>query len=56
MTDPNTSILKSGALEQSNVDISKEMTDLMMTQRSYQFNSRTISMSDQMAGLVNQLR
>ena len=56
MTNPNASLLKSGALEQSNVDISKEMTDLMMTQRSYQFNSRTISMSDQMAGLVNQLR
>lgn len=52
----NESLLKSGALEMSNVDISKEMSDLIMTQRSYQFNARTISMSDQMSGLVNQLR
>lgn len=54
--EPNTDLLKSGALEQSNVDISKQMTDMMMTQRSYQFNSRTISMGDQMMGLINQLR
>lgn len=55
-TNPNDTLVKSGALEQSNVDISKEMTDLIITQRSYQFNARTISMSDQMMGLVNQLR
>ncbi|WP_099159428.1 flagellar hook-basal body protein [Virgibacillus ndiopensis] len=55
-TNPNSDKLKSGALESSNVDISKQMTDLITTQRSYQFNARTISMSDQMMGLVNQLR
>lgn len=55
-TNPNDTLVKSGALEHSNVDISKEMTDLIITQRSYQFNARTISMSDQMMGLVNQLR
>ncbi|WP_404455795.1 flagellar hook-basal body protein [Virgibacillus necropolis] len=55
-TNQNDTLLKSGALEQSNVDISKEMTDLIMAQRSYQFNAKTISMSDQMMGLVNQLR
>ncbi|WP_067728575.1 flagellar hook-basal body protein [Oceanobacillus damuensis] len=55
-TDPNADILQNGALEQSNVDISQQMADLILTQRSYQFNSRTISMGDQMAGLVNQLR
>ncbi|MGM8211394.1 flagellar hook-basal body protein [Virgibacillus sp. W0430] len=54
--DPATEILKSGALEQSNVDLAKQMTELLMTQRSYQFNARTISMGDQMQGLVNQLR
>lgn len=52
----NTNVLKSSALEQSNVDISKQMTDMMMAQRSYQFNARTISMGDQMSGLINQLR
>ncbi|SFB26858.1 flagellar basal-body rod protein FlgG [Lentibacillus halodurans] len=54
--DPGTEVLRSGALEQSNVDLSQQMTDMMNTQRSYQFNARTISMSDQMMGLVNQLR
>ena len=49
-------IVKSGALEHSNVDLSKEMTDMLATQRSYQFNARTISMGDQMLGLINQLR
>lgn len=48
--------LKIGALEASNVNIAKEMTDMTMTQRSYQFNARTISMNDQMQGLINQLR
>ncbi|MFD1852152.1 flagellar hook-basal body protein [Oceanobacillus bengalensis] len=52
----NGALLQSNALEQSNVDLSKEMTELIMTQRSYQFNSRTISMGDQMMGLVNSLR
>lgn len=54
--DANQIQLKSGALESSNVDTGKEMTDMVMAQRSYQFNARTISMSDQMNGLINQLR
>lgn len=49
-------MLKSGALEQSNVDIAEQMSELILTQRSYQFNARTISTSDQMMGLINQLR
>lgn len=44
------------ALEQSNVDLSTEMSDLMLTQRSYQFNAKSISISDQMMGLVNGIR
>ncbi|WP_100009919.1 flagellar hook-basal body protein [Lentibacillus sediminis] len=49
-------LLQSGVLETSNVDIGKQMTDLINAQRSYQFQARTISMGDQMMGLVNQLR
>ncbi|AUJ24025.1 flagellar hook-basal body protein [Virgibacillus dokdonensis] len=49
-------MLESGKLEASNVNMSKEMSDLIMTQRAYQFNARTISMGDQMSGLINQLR
>ncbi|MDH6598750.1 flagellar hook-basal body protein [Bacillus aerius] len=48
--------LQQGALETSNVDMSKELTDLMTTQRSYQMNSRTITMGDQMLGLINTIR
>ena len=45
-----------GTLEASNVDVSKEMTDLIAAQRSYQFNSRAIMIADQMLGLINGIR
>jgi flagellar basal-body rod protein FlgG len=48
--------VQQGALESSNVDISKEMTEMIQTQRSYQFNARSLTMADQMMGLVNGLR
>lgn len=48
--------LENGVIEASNVDTSKEMSDLIQTQRSYQFNARTVSMADQMMGLVNSIR
>ncbi|MEL3970692.1 flagellar hook-basal body protein [Rossellomorea oryzaecorticis] len=44
------------SLESSNVDIGKEMTDMLNVQRSYQFQSRSISLADQMMGLVNGIR
>jgi len=48
--------IQNGSLEQSNVDISKEMTDLITAQRSYQFQSRAITLADQMLGLINGIR
>ena len=48
--------IEQGALEQSNVDLSKEMTDLIQVQRSYQFQARSINMADQMMGLINGIR
>ncbi|GIN97642.1 flagellar basal-body rod protein FlgG [Siminovitchia terrae] len=48
--------LQQGVLETSNVDIGKEMTDLMASQRSIQFQSRSITLADQMMGLVNGIR
>lgn len=48
--------IRQGALEGSNVDYQKEMTDLINVQRSYQFNSRSVSIADQMLGLVNNIR
>ncbi|HZG59495.1 MAG TPA: flagellar hook-basal body protein [Anoxybacillus sp.] len=48
--------LQQAALEQSNVDLVTEMTDMLMTQRSYQMNAKSISLSDQMMGLINGIR
>jgi flagellar basal-body rod protein FlgG len=48
--------LQQGALETSNVDLTKEMTDLLISQRSYQMNAKSISMGDQMMGLINGVR
>lgn len=45
-----------GMLESSNVDLSKEMTELITAQRQYQFQSRAITMADQMGGLINGIR
>lgn len=48
--------IQQGVLEQSNVDLSKEMTDMINVQRGIQFHSRSISIADQMLGLVNGIR
>lgn len=49
-------LLRSNALERSNVDLTEQMTEMLLAQRSYQMNARTITMGDQMLGLINQLR
>lgn len=48
--------LAGGALEMSNVRMEKEMTDLITAQRSYQFNARSVTIADQMLGLINSIR
>lgn len=53
---PAESSVRQGYIEASNVDLGKEMTDLIAAQRSYQFNARSVTMADQMMGLVNSLR
>ena len=37
-----------GSLEMSNVDLAEQFTDMIVTQRGFQANSRTITTSDQM--------
>ncbi|MGI9859995.1 flagellar hook-basal body complex protein [Moorella naiadis] len=44
---PNTTIIPS-ALEMSNVDLAQEFTDMIITERGFQANARTITTSDQM--------
>ncbi len=41
-------IVNSGFLEQSNVDISQEFTDLIVTQRGFQANTRVVTTVDEM--------
>ncbi|MEK4496964.1 flagellar hook-basal body protein [Ureibacillus sp. FSL W8-0352] len=48
--------LENQKLEMSNVNLTKEMTNLLQAQRSYQFNSRAITIADQMLGLINGIR
>jgi len=48
--------LMQGYLEQSNVEIGKEMSELMIVQRAYQMSARALSSSDQMMGMANGLR
>lgn len=40
--------INSGALESSNVDLAKEFTEMITSQRAYQSNARVISTSDEM--------
>lgn len=48
--------IKQGFLEISNVDISKEMTDLIMAQRAFELNSRGLKTADEMMNIANNLR
>jgi flagellar basal-body rod protein FlgG len=45
-----------GALEQSNVDMAKEMALMVSTQRAYQMNSTAIQTESQMMSIANELR
>ncbi|MCQ6561901.1 flagellar hook-basal body protein [Paenibacillus mendelii] len=48
--------IRQGYLEQSNVNLANEMTELINVQRAYQLSSRALSSSDTMLGLANSLR
>lgn len=45
-----------GFLEQSNVDLTEQLTDMMRAQRAYQVASRLVTISDEMEGMANNLR
>ncbi len=48
--------ISSGVLEGSNVDLSKEFTDMITTQRGFQANSKVITTSDEMLQLLKALK
>ena len=57
MTGGATSSLMSGYLEASNVDLAKEFSEMITTQRGFQANSKIITVSDEiLSELVNMKR
>ncbi len=53
-SEGNFGALRSGALEESNVDLTAELVNMMTAQRAYQANAQTIKTQDQvMSTLVN---
>jgi flagellar basal-body rod protein FlgG len=51
-----TAKIHQGALEESNVDMAKEMALMVSTQRDYQLSSTAIQTESQMMSIANQLR
>lgn len=45
-----------GFIEQSNVDVVKEMVDMIVTQRAYELNSKTVQTADDMLSIASSLK
>ncbi len=45
-----------GFLEQSNVDVVQEMVDMIVTQRTYELNSKAVQTADDMLGIASNLK
>ena len=54
--DGNFGGLRSGALEESNVDLTAELVNMMTAQRAYQANAQTIKTQDQVMSTIVNLR
>lgn len=54
--DENFGVIKQGYIENSNVDVVKEITDLITAQRAYEMNSKVIQASDEMMATTSNLR
>lgn len=52
----NFATIRQGAVENSNVNVVEEITNLITAQRAYELNSQVISTSDEMMGTITQLR
>jgi flagellar basal-body rod protein FlgG len=53
---PRTTVLHSGVLESSNVDLAEAMTQLMDAQRSFELASKAITMTDQVQEIANGIK
>ena len=45
-----------GYIENSNVDMGEELTDMIITQRAYQFGAKIVETADEMWAMINDLR
>lgn len=48
--------VRQGFLENANIDMAQEFTDMITTQRAFQLGSKAITTADEMWSMVNQLR
>ena len=55
-SEENFGEIRQGALENSNVDVVEEITNLITAQRAYEMNSKIITASDEMLQTIVQLR
>lgn len=54
--DPGVGLIRQGSLENSNVNIIQQITDLIQAQRAYEMNSKSIETADQMLQTANQIK
>jgi flagellar hook protein FlgE len=54
--DGNLGVLQAGAVEESNVDLTAELVDMITAQRAYQANAQTIKTQDQILQTIVNLR
>ena len=54
--EKDTGSLIQGFLESSNVNLVEELTNMVFAQRAYEINSKVIQASDEMLGIINNLR
>lgn len=54
--EPGVGVLRQGFLENSNVNIIQQITDLISAQRAYEMNSKAIETADQMMSTANQIK
>ncbi len=48
--------LRQGALERSNVDVTEEMVNMIVAQRSFEINSKSIKTAEEMLAVVNSIK
>jgi len=48
--------LRQGMVERSNINLAKEMSDVIVTQKAYQFSAKVVQTADEMEDVINNLR